>query len=155
MHFLYARFPTAQDRTAVEWMRVVDDVVMTFPALRTQRPDARHTGPVLAWRLLSENNREIARGGVLFATEGLARADTDRLMRAHRDLIVHPAPALHIRGTGWFATLGDELVMMSARRYENRSAARGAGALAVRLVSEMADGKSTGPTVRTVVEPAL
>lgn len=141
-HFLYARFPAASHRAALDWMRAVDDVVAEHPSVQVAQPDDTHRGPVVGWRLVSENNREIARGCVLFSDERRARADSGVLMRAHEELVVHSAPAARARSTGWFATHGDVLVMTGARRYENRSAARNAGALAVRLIGTLAEGGS-------------
>ncbi len=152
-HFLYARFPAAGHRAALDWMRAVDDAVAAHPAVHVSHADERHAGPVVGWRLVSENNREIARGCVLHPNEQFARAETGALLRVHGELVVHAAPALRARSTGWLATYGDALVMTGARRYENRSAARSAGELAVRLLGAMAGLRSTPPPSRMPVEP--
>jgi|EndMetStandDraft_8_1072994.scaffolds.fasta_scaffold57775_2 hypothetical protein len=144
-HFLYARFPTSEHRTALDWMRTADDVLALHAEhVRAEPADTAHRGPVVGWRLMSDNHRELARSCGLFASEGLARANAGRLLRRADDLVVHSAPEPRMRTTGWFATIDAELVMLHARRYENRSVARNAGLLAARLVVGLADAARHG-----------
>ncbi len=144
-HFLYARFPTAQHRTALDWMRAADDVIaLHAERVRAEPVDASHHGPVVGWRLMSDNHRELARSCGLFPGETLARADAGRLLRRAADVAVHSAPEPRMRTTGWFATIDDELVMLHARRYENRSVARNAGLLAARLVLALGEVERRG-----------
>jgi len=140
---VYARFPARAHRAALDWMRAVDDVLSVHaPDLGVVSIAEPVDGAVVGWRLVSDNHREIARGCRFFASERAARSETASLVSAAADLVVHAAIEPRLRTTGWFVTRGDQLVMIGARRYENRSVARGSGALAVRLLSEMADAAS-------------
>ncbi|MBZ4488650.1 hypothetical protein LQ938_05405 [Microbacterium sp. cx-55] len=159
-HFLYARFPTLQHRTALDWMRTASEVL----ALHAERVhlhtiDAAHAGPVVGWRLMSDNHRELARSCGLYPSERGAHDAAGELLTRAADIIVHSAPEPRVRTTGWFATVDDELVMLHARRYENRSVARNAGQLAARLVSAMAvtarEGATGGDLERSAPEFAL
>jgi len=146
---VYARFPSPAHRAARDWMRAVDDVCDNHGGDLSARPEsAGPAGPIAAWRLVSDNHREIARGCRFFATERLARADAAVLLRHAPDLAVHPSVEPRLRTTGWFVTLDRRLVMIGARRYENRSVARNAGALAVRLLAEMARDAADGAAGR-------
>ncbi|WP_438353966.1 hypothetical protein [Microbacterium sp. CJ88] len=152
--FLYARFPTAEQRAAVDWLHTVAEVASGYAGSATVRMPAVQplpSGPVVAWRLVSDNRREIARGCRLFASERDAHADITPLLREVRSLVVHAAPGPRIRSTGWFVTRDGELAMMGARRYENRSTALNAGALALRLLAQLADAAAAG---EDPVEPA-
>jgi hypothetical protein len=73
------------------------------------------------------------------------------------ELVVPAAPGPRIRSTGWFVTRGGEVAMMGARRYENRSTALNAGALAIRLLGQLADAAAAGedPVDRSTPEFAL
>jgi hypothetical protein len=159
-HFLYARFPTLQHRTALDWMRTASEVL----ALHAERVhvtaiDTDHAGPVVGWRLMSDNHRELARSCGLYASEQDAREAAGLLLTRSADIVVHSAPEPRMRTTGWFATIENELVMLHARRYENRSVARNAGLLAARLVSGVAkaaqDGDPAGEIERVAPEFAL
>ncbi|MDQ1129045.1 hypothetical protein [Microbacterium sp. SORGH_AS_0888] len=137
--FVVARFPSDTHRAAIDWLRAVDDIVSVhggdlIVATRGEPP----SGAVAGWRLMSDNHREIARGAALFASERLAQAHAVRVRENVAGLAVHAAVEPRLRTTGWFATHDDELVMVGARRYENRSVARNAGALALRLIAAMA-----------------
>jgi hypothetical protein len=158
--FLYAQFPGADQRAAVDWLRTVDEVVSGYAGsavVRLPESGVPPVGPVLAWRLVSDNRREIARGCRLFASERDARADIIPLLRGVSELVVHAAPGPRIRSTGWFVTRGGQVVMMGARRYENRSTALNAGALAIRLLGQLADAAAAGedPVDRSAPEFAL
>ncbi|KAA9110988.1 hypothetical protein [Microbacterium rhizomatis] len=137
-HFLFARFHSPDQRAAVDWLRNAEDIVADHSGVRAPESDRSLAGPVLAWRLVSDNQREIARGCRLYRHERAAMADIAALLQSQPELEVRAATAARVRSTGWFVTRADELVMMSARRYENRSAARKAGALALRLIGELA-----------------
>lgn len=159
-HFLYARFPTLQHRTALDWMRTASEIL----ALHAERVhlttiDAGHLGPVVGWRLMSDNHRELARSCGLYPSERAAHDAASILLARETDIVVHSAPEPRMRTTGWFATIDDELVMLHARRYENRSVARNAGLLAARLVSGMASaaraGAADGELARSAPEFAL
>jgi hypothetical protein len=144
-HFLYARFPTSQHRTAIDWMRTAADVLALHAEhVRVEASGGMHAGPVVGWRLMSDNHRELARSSELFPSEQDARAAAGRLLRRAADLVVHSAPEPRMRTTGWFATIDAELVMLHARRYENRSVARNAGQLAARLVAGLAAAARDG-----------
>lgn len=147
--FLYARFPADDPKAAVDWMRTVDEFALGFAAAPTERRP-HPVGPVLSWRLVSDNRREIARGCRLFPGERQVQADIDRLLRAVDELEVHAAPAPRLRNHGWFVTRADAMVMMGARRYEKRSAAEQAAALTIRALRELAElagaAGTTAPT---------
>lgn len=137
-HFLYARFPARSHRSAADWMRAVDDAVaMHGDRYRVARFEEGVGEAVSGWRLLTENHRELGRGTRFAASEAVIREDIRRIVRAADQLIVSASPETGLRTTGWFAVLEDEIVMIGARRYENRSVARNAGALAVRLLQGM------------------
>lgn len=135
--FLYARFPADDPRAAADWMRTVDELAIGFAAAPIERR-AQPAGPVLSWRLVSENRREIARGCRLFPGERQVQADIDRLLRGVDELEVHAAPAPRLRSHGWFVTRAGAIVMMGARRYEKRSAAEQSAALTIRALRELA-----------------
>lgn len=137
--FVVARFPSVTHRAAVDWLRAVEDILSVHAGeLVASVSTETLTGPVAGWRLTSDNHREIARGALLFASERSARDHAVRLQENVAGLLVHAAVEPRLRTTGWFATYHGELVMVGARRYENRSVARNAGALAVRLIAAMA-----------------
>ncbi|MDF2492878.1 MAG: hypothetical protein K0Q58_1456 [Microbacterium sp.] len=107
---------------------------------------------------MSDNHRELARSCGLYPSEAAARDAAAGLLRRAAEIVVHSAPEPRMRTTGWFATIDDELVMLHARRYENRSVARNAGLLAARLVSGIAvarDGDAGGDLERAAPEFAL
>ncbi|WP_375384979.1 hypothetical protein [uncultured Microbacterium sp.] len=149
-HFLFARFHSPDQRAAVDWLRSAHDIVADHTGVRAPQNDGPLTGPVLAWRLVSDNQREIARGCRLYPHERAALTDIGLLLKSQSEFEVRAATAARVRSTGWFVTRGEELVMMSARRYENRSAARKAGALALRLVGELA--AAGGDSTRDIAE---
>jgi hypothetical protein len=159
-HFLYARFPTLQHRTALDWMRTASEVLaLHAERVHLETIDPEHLGPVVGWRLMSDNHRELARSCGLYPSEQGAREAAGLLLTRASDVVVHSAPEPRMRTTGWFATIDDELVMLHARRYENRSVARNAGQLAARLVSGLAsaarDGEPGGELERVAPEFAL
>lgn len=137
---LYAHFPAATHPSALEWMRVVAEIAAGRPGVGPflTGQDVLPPAPAVAWRLVSENRREIARGCRLFADEAAARADLAVLLRDAAAFEIHTNPAPRLRSTGWFVSSGGALVMMGARRYEKRSAAESAAVLAVRLMRELA-----------------
>jgi hypothetical protein len=137
-HFLYARFPARSHRPAADWMRAVDDAAaMHRDRYRVAPCEGGPGDAVSGWRLLTENHRELGRGTRFAVSEAAIRDDIHRIVRAADGLIVWATPETGLRTTGWFAVLDDEIVMIGARRYENRSVARNAGALAVRLLQAM------------------
>ena len=136
-HLLFACFPAPSDRAAREWMRAVDDVVASHEGELATSRDSGTPEPAVGWRLMSDNHREIARACRFFASESRARADAAALLGRTADLVVHPWRQPRVRTTGWFVTLDRDLAMIGARRYENRSLARNAGALAVRLLDDL------------------
>lgn len=137
-HFLYARFPERSHRAAVDWLRAVADVLaMHGDSVRVTDAAAPVSGTVVGWRLLTENHRELGRSARLAASEAAARADVARLIGVAHRLNVRSDPEPGLRTTGWFVVLDEEIIMIGARRYENRSVARNAGALAVRLLVAM------------------
>ncbi|UIN29609.1 hypothetical protein [Microbacterium binotii] len=137
-HFLYARFPERSHRSAVDWLRAVADVLaMHGDSVRVTDAAAPVAGTVVGWRLLTENHRELGRSAQLAASEAAARADVARLIGVAHRLNVRSDPEPGLRTTGWFVVLDEEIIMIGARRYENRSVARNAGALAVRLLVAM------------------
>lgn len=155
-HFQLARFPSVQRRGAADWLRAVDDVLALHGEDVVHRPaSAVHGGAVVGWRLLSENHRELARGPRLTATERDARADVARVLRGAHALTVYAAPEPRLRTTGWFAVVDGELAFAGARRYENKSVARNAGALVVRLLREMAADIDPATQVEAAPEFAL
>jgi len=138
---LYARFPAAGHKVALEWMRVVAEIAggaVTGTTFQTNQETLSASSPAMAWRLVSENRREIARGCRVFADTAAARADVAALLRMTDAFEIHTSPAPRLRSTGWFVSAGDHLVMMAARRYEKRSAAESAAELAVRLMRGLA-----------------
>ncbi len=145
--FFFARFTSAQQRAAVDWLRAVNELAPRHVGATTMSaassvlpPD----GSVVAWRMVSDNRREIARSCRLFASERDARADISPLFHGASELIVHASPAPRLRSTGWFVTLGPDVRMISARRYESRVTALNAGALAVRLLTTIATAAAEG-----------
>lgn len=151
---LYAHFPAATHKAALEWMRVAAEIAAGRPGVGpflTGQETLPAAAPAVAWRLVSENRREIARGCRLLPDERSARGDLARLLRRAPGFEIHTNPAPRLRSTGWFVSAGGALVMMGARRYEKRSAAESAAALAVRLMSELA---VSGAPVPAGAEPA-
>lgn len=137
-HFLYARFPARSHRAAVDWLRAVDDVLALHgESVRVAGGPTPADATVVGWRLLTENHRELGRSARLSASEAAARADVARLVGVAHRLSVRSDPEPGLRTTGWFVVLDEEIIMIGARRYENRSVARNAGALAVRLLVAM------------------
>ena len=146
--FLYARFVSGTQKAAVDWNHTVDEFARVYAGAapeRTVERVAMTPGPAVTWRLVSENRREIARACRLFTAEQHVRADIARLLRGIGALQVHTAPAPRLRSTGWFVTHEGALVMMGSRRYEKRSAAEQAAALAVRAITEIATTGMPGP----------
>lgn len=144
---LYAHFPAASHRSALEWMRVVAEIASGHPGVgpfASGQEPLPALEPAVAWRLVSENRREIARGCRVFTDEGAGRIDLAQLLRAASTFEIHTSPAPRLRSTGWFVSARGSLVMMGARRYEKRSAAESAAALAVRLMQELAATASRG-----------
>lgn len=138
---LYAHFPAASHKSALEWMRVVAEIAAGHPGVgpfSSGQEPLPAVEPAVAWRLVSENRREIARGCRVFTDEAVARADLARVLRATATFEIHTNPAPRLRSTGWFVSARGSLVMMGARRYEKRSAAESAAALALRLMQELA-----------------
>lgn len=144
---LYAHFPAASHKTALEWMRVVAEIAAGHPGVgpfASGQESLPAVEPAVAWRLVSENRREIARGCRVFTDEAVACADLAQVLRAASTFEIHTNPAPRLRSTGWFVSARGSLVMMGARRYEKRSAAESAAALAVRLMQELAATSSGG-----------
>ncbi|WP_243227247.1 hypothetical protein [Microbacterium sp. CIAB417] len=142
-HFLYARFPARSHRAAADWLRSIEDVLALHGDTIRVAAGVRNTaGAVIGWRLLTENHRELGRSAWLAAAEDAARADVARIVRSADRLVVHSDPEPGMRTTGWFVVLDGELIMIGARRYENRSVARNAGQLAVRLLVAMNDRRT-------------
>lgn len=146
--FLYARFVSGTQKAAVDWNHTVEEFARVYTAGAHDRTFERSplpAGPAVTWRLVSENRREIARACRLYTAEQQVRADIARLLRGLGELQVHSAPAPRLRSTGWFVTHDGVLVMMGARRYEKRSAAEQAAALALRAIGEIAALGSSDP----------
>lgn len=155
---LYAHFPAASHKAALEWMRVATEIAAGRPGVGpflVGQQALSAAAPAVAWRLVSENRREIARGCRIFPDEPSARADLARLLRAAASFDVHTSPAPRLRSTGWFVSAGDVLVMMGARRYEKRSAAESAAALAVRLLQELAVSGDGALARESTVDPLI
>lgn len=132
---VYTHFASGRDRAVLEWMlRSVDVLSVVAPDLPVPQPT--DPGAIVGWRLISENNRELARSCGFQPDEAAARAQTDLIARAvgRLDPLVVSVPRQ--RGTGWCLALDGVPVAMSARRYENRSTARAAAALALRLFAQ-------------------
>jgi hypothetical protein len=142
--FVYAFFPSASHRAVQHWMREVDDVRAVHGRdMAAPDADLAPAGPVAAWRLVSDNHREIARACRFYPSESQAREDAAALRLRVHELSVHPSVEPRLRSSGWFATLDRRLVMMGARRYESRSVTRNAAALAVRLLTDAAEDDAT------------
>ncbi|MBF4562961.1 hypothetical protein ITJ43_12545 [Microbacterium sp. VKM Ac-2870] len=122
-------------------------------ALRTNQERLTASAPALAWRLVSENRREIARGCRVFGDEASAKSDLKALLRMTDAFEIHTSPAPRLRSTGWFVSAGDQLLMMGARRYEKRSAAESAAELAVRLMRDLSAGPV--PVLREPHDPLI
>jgi hypothetical protein len=140
---VFARFPARSHRGAGDWLRAVNDVLAVHGSdLAGAVTVPEESGPVVGWRLVSDNHREIGRGSRLVGSEHSALADARALLHRAGDLVVQCTSDPRPRTTGWFVTLDGELVMISARRYENRTVARNAGALSVRLMVDLARTQS-------------
>lgn len=133
-HFLHARFGVDGHRAAADWLRTVEDLALDHDGLRAVRAPERvafGAAPLLGWRLVSDNRREIARSCRLFTDEQALAANIRALVRDVEQLVVQTTHASRARGIGWFATCDGLLVMMGARRYEKRSGAENASELAM------------------------
>jgi hypothetical protein len=143
---LYAHFPAASHRSALEWMRVVAEIASGHPGVgpfASGQEPLPALEPAVAWRLVSENRREIARGCRVFTDEGRAASIWRSLCARHRRSRSTPVRR-PVCAAPWFVSARGSLVMMGARRYEKRSAAESAAALAVRLMQELAATSSGG-----------
>ena len=155
---LYAQFSSASHHAAADWLRAVRDLsggASGTPMFWTSQKELSRMAPAVSWRLVSENRREISRGSILFADESEVRADIAQLLRRARELEVHTSPAPRLRSTGWFVSHGSELVMIGARRYEKRSTAESAAALAVRRLIELADAGEFGSGLTDPSPPVI
>ncbi len=135
---LYARFAAAGDATALAWLRAAAETMAD--ASRERFADQARlpmNEPAVGWRLVSENRRDVARSCRLFPDDEAACDHVVTLLRSPMPIETHLLPLRRLRDTGWFASLGDEPVMMCARRYDKRSTAESAAELAVRLLRSL------------------
>jgi hypothetical protein len=132
-----ASFTDPLPRAAVVWQ---DGIAEMAAALQLPDPP-RARGPVHGWRLIAHNNRELARGFVLRSDRAAAAEDARAAAAAAADLDVRIVVAGRIRGAAWCAQLGERPVVVGARRYENRSAAREAAESTRRLLTALGRGR--------------
>jgi hypothetical protein len=130
--FAYARFDSARERGASDWVLTVRELAGRFAT--DGGVAAPPDGPVTGWRLLSENNRELARGCRFAVDPEAARALAASVAALADELEVLLVADERMRGHAWCATHEGLPVAMGARRYENRATARAAGELCVRLL---------------------
>ncbi len=141
-HFQHARFGAEGHRAAADWLRTVDELALDHDGLRAVRAPERVAlggAPLLGWRLVSDNRREIARSCRLFTDEETISAEIRGLVRDVEHLFVQTTRTPRVRGIGWFATREGVLVMMGARHYEKRSGAERASELAMRALRDVAE----------------
>lgn len=133
--FLYARFST--HAAAADWVRTAQEFALDLPGVTVPRT-ASPSPATIAWRLVSENRREIARGCSVHESDHRVQADIANLMACLDDLVIHTVSAPRLRSTGWCVSRHGGMVMMGARRYEKRLAAEHAAALTLRSLAELA-----------------
>lgn len=145
--FSYARFGSILERAAADWAWTAREIVGRYaPGTHPLPPQPR--GAIVGWRLISENNREVARSCTFGEDDAEAHAQAAMLVAAAGDLVLHTVTADRQRGNAWCATHHGVPVMMSARRYENRSTARAAAELCLRLLPDAL--LDAGPSVEPV-----
>jgi hypothetical protein len=142
-HFMFAHFPTAAARPAVDWREASREIARSL-GIDHIPPTAGDAG-VVGWRLITENNRELARSFGLFRNEVDARRDAARMRSCAAQFELHVVVTAQLRGAGWCASLDESPLVVGARRYENRSAARGAAELATRLLASAARDTASSP----------
>lgn len=130
-HFVLAQFPAPYSRHAFEWIEATKEIAVSIGA---EPPVAGSRGMLVGWRLVTENNRELARSYLLRADEADTKRDAQRLRAHAHGLDLQVVVTANLRGAGWCGLLDGVPVVVGARRYENRSAARGAAELARRLL---------------------
>ncbi len=131
---VYAHFSSPRDRGASEWMlRSIDVLTVVAPGMSL--PDPLGQDPLVGWRLVGHNNRELARSCGFHADEPAARAETAALIGARERLVATLVAVPRQRGVGWCFLLEDAPLAMSARRYENRATARSSAALVLGILA--------------------
>ncbi len=131
-YFAFAHFPARSAHRALGWREASREIAQSLGIEHI--PPLREDG-VVGWRLITENNRELARSFRLFRNEREAQQDAVRLRAEAGALDLHVVVTAQLRGAGWCGALDGSPVLIGARRYENRSAAREAARLALRLLS--------------------
>lgn len=144
-YFVFAHFSASSIRQAIDWREASYEIARSLGIEHI--PPAARAGGVVGWRFITENNRELARSLRLFRDETEARQDALRVRERAGELELHVVVTEQRRGAGWCGTIDESPILVSARRYENRSAARSAGELAMRLLSAAARDGSAPPRV--------
>jgi hypothetical protein len=128
------------------WREHCDDALGISAA---DRPLA-HASDRFVWQLTSGNNRAVARGYRTLTSADAALEDFAAVRDRGDQLAIRSIRTSHLPAYSWAATLGEEVVMMSARVYSTvrdmrDSIALARGTLAAATVRSFRRATETGP----------
>ena len=139
-HFVLVGYASSRERSLAGWLACSELVEGIHSGVSTQaharEASSPSTGPVVGWRMIASNGRELARSVGVFRSERDAEHHVLLVQTAGADLEFHPVAARSPRGAGWCATAEGRPLLMSARWYESRVVARNAAALTRRTLTE-------------------
>jgi hypothetical protein len=113
------------------WLDHVQRVTGVAPTLA----EGDHDG-VLAWSLVSANNRELARSARIFARFSAAVDDAQSCVRSHADLVAHLQSDDRSGGYGWRLALGGVAELVCARWYTSDRDRRHAATAALQALPD-------------------
>ncbi|WP_424022841.1 hypothetical protein [Microbacterium sp.] len=153
-HFVVVGYASSGERALGEWLASsalvegIHSAVPPDPAANAVSASSS-TRPVVGWRMIASNGRELARSVGVFRSERDAEHHVRLVQASGAELEFHPVAARSPRGVGWCATAEGRPLLMSARWYESRVVARNAAALTRRtLIEGLAAPLEHGTTLR-------
>ncbi len=138
-HFVFVGYASAGEGALSEWLAssaLVEGIHSAVPPEPAAALALHSTQPVVGWRMIASNGRELARSVGVFPSERDAEHHLLLVQASGADLEFHPVAARSPRGVAWCATARGRPLLMSARWYESRVVARNAAALTRRTLIE-------------------
>ena len=135
-HFVFVGYASFQEVSLGEWL-ALSDLVLGIHSAVPVAPEGLappSMQPVIGWRMIAANGRELARSVGVFTSERDAEHHVLLVQASAAELEFHPVAARSPRGVGWCATAVGRPLLMSARWYESRIVARNAAALTRRTL---------------------
>lgn len=140
-HFVLVGYSSAREESLGEWLAAsaLVEGIHTSAAREISRGELSPAGPVVGWRMIASNGRELARSVGVFGSEEEAEHSLSVMRAAAALLELHPVAARSPRRVGWCGTAEGLPLLMSARWYESRAVARNAGDLTLRTLRDSRD----------------